>query len=373
MVDEMMYKELVELLRTDAASGKETAIADMLKKKLLALNFTVSQDEAGKTFGGQCGNVLGVREGELAGSLLLCSHMDRVPNGLGINPVEKEGVLYSDGTTILAADDIAGVAVILAGLRKILATGCPLPRLEVLFTVGEESGLQGAKAMDMSKLQSKIAYIFDSPGPVGRFVNAAPGHYNYRVHIKGRPAHAGNEPEKGINAAKTMCDILSALPQGRLDEVSTANFPIVRTNATARNVVCDGAYFEGESRSRDEKKLLAYADKFVEICERIAAEHGAEIDIEREKEHLPFFVAETEPILQMAKEACAKLHLDCVINAGGGGMDANIFVQKGIRCVGVAVGYTKNHTSNEQLVLADFFKAGDLAAELIKIFSTQGN
>ena len=145
MKNERMYQELIELLTTDSAAGKENAIADKLTAKMEALGFTVTRDNAGETFGGECGNVIAVREGELKGSLFLSSHMDRVPNGLGIKPVEKDGVLYSDGTTILAADDISGVCAILEGLRQVLAAGTPLPRIEVVFSVGEETGLFGAK------------------------------------------------------------------------------------------------------------------------------------------------------------------------------------------------------------------------------------
>ena len=369
MTDMAMYEELLEIITTDSVSGKENKLADLVADKLKQLGFAVTRDEAGKTFGGECGNVLGVLEGTLPGALLLCSHMDRVPNGLGIKPVEKAGILYSDGTTILAADDVSGICAILAGIRKVMAEQIALPRLEVLFTVGEETGLNGAKAMDMSKLKAKLGYIFDSPGPIGRFVNAAPGRYGLRVDIAGKAAHAGNEPEKGIDAAKTMCDMLAGLRQGRLDAISTANFPIVHTGTTAANVVCDNAWFEGETRSRDKQKLMAYLAYFEEHCTKVATEHGASIKITKEEGMKPFVVPVESQVLQIAQAACTKLGLAYRIEVGGGGMDANIFNGKGLATVGVATGYTKNHTKQEQLVLADFYKAGELAAELIKIYA----
>lgn len=156
-------------------------------KKLKALGFTVTQDRAGETFGGECGNVYGVREGELDGSLLLSSHMDRVPNGLGIRPVEKDGILYSDGTTILAADDISGVCAILEGVRRVLDSGRPLPRLEIYFSVGEELTLCGAVCTDVSIFKSRMGYIFDSPGRVGRFVNAAPAAISWGLKLPALP------------------------------------------------------------------------------------------------------------------------------------------------------------------------------------------
>lgn len=369
MKNEKMYQELVELLTTDSASGKETAIAALLREKLNALGFTVTTDNAGETFGGECGNVLGVREGELEGSLLLCSHMDRVPNGLGIKPVEKDGLLTSDGTTILAADDISGVCAILDGLRRVLSAGEPLPRLEVYFTVGEEAGLYGAKATDVSIFKSRIGYIFDSPGGVGRFVNGAPGRYQLGAEITGLAAHAGNEPEKGIDAAKTMCDLLSTLKQGRLDELTTANFPILFTGTKVPNVVCDFASFSGEARSRDLKRLTDYAAYFEDHCRQVAEKAGAGIKVIREKAFLPFLIPETDQVLTVAKAACEKLGLPCRVEVGGGGMDANIFNAQGMATIGVATGYTKNHTKAEQLVLADFYKSGELAAAIIETFA----
>ena len=92
MRNERMYAELVELLKTDSASGRESAVAELLKKKLAELGLAVFQDNAGETFGGECGNVIGVWEGSLDGALMLSAHMDRVPNGLGVQPVERDGV-----------------------------------------------------------------------------------------------------------------------------------------------------------------------------------------------------------------------------------------------------------------------------------------
>lgn len=364
-----MYAELIELIQTDSPSGEENAMFDVLKGKLETLGFSISTDHAGDSFGGKCGNLFAVREGELPGSLMLCSHMDRMPNGRGIKPVEKNGILYSDGTTILAADDVSGLTVILAGVREILASGRPLPRLEVLFTVGEEAGLHGARGMDFSKLQSRIGYIFDSPGPVGRFVTAAPGRYALKAEVTGLSAHAGNEPEKGIDAAKVVCQILATLETGRLDPITTSNFPILSTNTKATNAVCDFASFSGEARSRDIQRLNDYVAYFKDHCASVAAAAGATVKTEASGSFLPFVVPEDAQVCRIAAEACAALNLSPRFEPGGGAMDANIFNAVGITCIGVATGYTKNHTVAEQLVLDDFFRAGDLCVKLIGTYA----
>nr|WP_326189770.1 M20/M25/M40 family metallo-hydrolase [uncultured Oscillibacter sp.] len=366
-----MYQELLELISTDSATGKETQIAEKLIAKLKAMGLTVTTDKAGDTFGGECGNVIAVLEGTLDGSLLLSSHMDRVPNGYGIKPQERDGVLYSDGSTILAADDISGVCAILDGLRRVLRSGKPLPRLEVVFSVGEETGLYGAKALDMSQIHSRIGYIFDSPGGIGRFVNGAPGMFQMNVEITGRPAHAGNEPEKGIDAAHTMCEMIATLKKGRLDPMTTANFPILSTGSKSRNVVCDFASFKGEARSRDLQKLMDYVTYFEQHCHEVAARYGAGITIEKFQNFLPFLIPEEDEVLVCAKEASEAMGLNYRVEVGGGGMDANIYNAQGMATIGVATGYTKNHTKDEQLVLEDFLRSGELCAKLIEAYAAR--
>lgn len=114
--------------------------------------------------------------------------MDRVPGGIGIKPVEEDGILRSSGDTILAADDLSGVAAILEGVRQAIESGKALPKLEILFTVGEEAGLYGAKAFDVSLLTSKTMYVLDSPGRIGRIVNGAPGRALLEAQVFGKAA-----------------------------------------------------------------------------------------------------------------------------------------------------------------------------------------
>jgi tripeptide aminopeptidase len=101
----------------------------------------------------------------------------------------------------------------------------------------------------------------------------------------------------------------------------------------------------------------------------VAAQHGAGIKIEKIQNFLPFLIPEDDQVLVTAKAACEKLGLDCRVEVGGGGMDANIYNAKGLRTVGVATGYTKNHTKEENLVLEDFFRSGELARLLIETFA----
>lgn len=362
---EKIIEEFMELVQIDSASGREKKIADTLKKKLENLGFSVTEDRAGSSFGGDTGNLTAIMEGTRSGSIMFCSHMDRVPKGDHIHPQERNNCLVSDGTTILAADDVSGLCAILDGVRRVLASGNPHPRIEIAFTVGEESGLWGGKYLDLSPFKSRICYVIDCPGPLGRIVNAAPGQAHLQVEVTGRAAHAGNEPEKGIDAAHILCQMIGTLKEGRLDKETVANFPVLHTGSEATNIVCDKAWAKGESRSHSMEKLARYVDYFKHHCEKTAEGTGASVRTESKMMYDPFYIEETDPAVRIAVKALGKMGIQPLIEHGGGGMDANIFNAKGLTAIGVATGYTKNHTTMETLDKRSFIRSGELIGKLI--------
>lgn len=102
-------------------------MVDALKGKLEALGCTVREDDTASKVDGTAGNLIAVLEGQTEGSVLLAAHVDRVQNGFGIKPQVRDGKIVSDGTTVLAADDLSGVAAILDGLRRVQASGARAP------------------------------------------------------------------------------------------------------------------------------------------------------------------------------------------------------------------------------------------------------
>ena len=92
---------------------------------------------------------------------------------------------------------------------------------------------------------------------------------------------------------------------------------------------------------------------------------AARVEFKRENTFLPFFIPEDSEMIQIVTESLKKMGIEPQINGGGGGMDGNIFNQKGITCVGIATGYFKNHSTEEYLHLDDFYHAGELVARII--------
>ena len=135
---ERMLAEFKEIVALPCHSLQERPVFELLKGKLEALGFTVEEDDAGEKLGGNCGNMwafLPASAGvEGAVRVLLSAHMDGVEPCGGTTVIQKDGVLYSDGTTILGGDDKSGVEGILEGIRLLLEEGAPHGDIQILFT-----------------------------------------------------------------------------------------------------------------------------------------------------------------------------------------------------------------------------------------------
>ena len=369
MEQEAIVQEFLELIRINVQSLNERPIADLLKNKLASLGCEVTEDGAGELLGGNTGNLVARLNGnENYPAILLSAHMDRVPQGSNIQPVLSAGKITSDGSTILAADDVAGLVAILDGVRRVRQEKIDHCPIEIVFSVCEEQGVAGAKHLDFGSLRAKIAYVFDSSGPFGRIVQSAPAKCRILLKIHGKPAHAGNEPEKGLNAIKIAGFFLAQVREGRLSECSTANFGKIQ-GGTATNVVCDQVEIIGEARSRNQEELDQYLAYLSELVSTIAGQYRTRIDLEIERHYDAFCVEETEPVAVLLKKAFQALGTACYFSQGGGGMDANRFSSAGIRSLGVATGYSKNHTMEEEIVISDLVRSGELVKQIILLAS----
>lgn len=138
--------------------------------------------------------------------------MDTVVPGNGVKPVVENGYVKTDGTTILGADDKAGLAAMFEAIKVLKEENIEHGTIEFIITVGEESGLIGAKALDRSMITASYGYALDSDGKVGNIIVAAPTQAKVRAAIFGKTAHAGVEPEKGISAITIASKAISKMP-----------------------------------------------------------------------------------------------------------------------------------------------------------------
>ena len=363
---EKILSDFLEMVTVDAISFDERKVADICLKKLEALGCVdIYEDKAGEKIGGNAGNIFARYPGTLPGSIMFSAHMDRMPKGFGIEPVIENGVVSTKGDTILAADDLGGIAAIFDGIRKLKESGQPHPTVEILLTICEEKGLLGSLHFDYSDVKSEIAYALDSPGHIGRIILAAPHSAKLQVEVFGKAAHAGSEPEKGKSAAVGAAKILATLHEGRLDHESTSNFPIFQSGHGATNAVCDYAIIKGEARSLDKQKLMEYITYFEKHCQETAEAFGVTAKTEWSLGSPGFKNDKDSASVRLAIEAFAQMGVTPQPEAGGGGMDANRYNYNGLQAVGLATGYFDNHTVNEHVFLDSFLRTGEMVMRIV--------
>ena len=153
---ERMLAEFKEVVAVPCHTLQERPVFELLRVKLEALGFTVEEDDAGEKLGGNCGNLWAFLPGNKEGatSVLFSAHMDGVEPCGGTTVVQKDGYLYSDGTTILGGDDKSGVVGIIEGVRMIVEENAEHGDIQILFTIAEEGGVNGSRCMDRSKLKA---------------------------------------------------------------------------------------------------------------------------------------------------------------------------------------------------------------------------
>jgi tripeptide aminopeptidase len=354
--DERLLNTFVALVRIDSPSGQEADIRDELVRRLKALDLEVWVDGIG--------NILGRLEGE-GEPLLLSAHLDTVP-GVGIQPVVNDGLVCSDGTTILGADDKSGLAVILEVLETLRTNGAS-PAVEVALSVGEEVGLIGAKGMDLDWFRARQALVLDMGGPINEVVGSAPVSDKFDAIVYGRAAHAGAHPEDGINAIAVAARGIAHMPLGRIDDETTANIGVIQ-GGEAVNVVPDRVTMRGEARSHDVAKLDAQiASMRQALQDEVEAHPGARLEVHVKRSYQAYRLAEDAPVIQRVAAALEAMGQGALIlKASGGGSDANVFNARGIPALPVSTGMSGVHTNQECIAVADMVRCAELVLHALQ-------
>lgn len=361
----------LELVQIDSESGNERQMIDTLTKDLIALGALVEEDNSMGHTKSNAGNLYAYVPGEITKEpILLCAHVDTVTPGKNIQPRIVGDNIESDGTTILGGDDKSGVAEILIAIKRIKEKGIPHAPIEVLFTVSEEIGLLGAKYYDKSKLKSRFGFAFDSHR-VEDIVVGAPSQNSFEVIFKGVEAHAGVEPEKGLNAIRLAAEAIAAMPMGRIDFETTCSVGIIQ-GGEATNIVPNKVIIRGEARSHNQEKLAGIcADIESAIFKAIQpyAEKGGKAEINFVNEYQAFHISETAEVVSLAKDTLRKMGVPATIRIGGGGSDANIFNEAGFPMILIGTGMDKVHTVHESIEIAQLKLGADFIEKLILEYS----
>ncbi|WP_027417340.1 M20/M25/M40 family metallo-hydrolase [Aneurinibacillus terranovensis] len=365
MVDqERIVNEFMELVMVDSETTHERMICNVLKEKFAALGLEVIEDDAADKTSHEAGNLIVTLKGTVdCPTIYFTSHMDTVVPGKGIKPSIKEGYIVSDGTTILGSDDKAGIAAMFEAIRILQEKKIPHGTIRFVITVGEESGLQGAKVLNPIHVQAKYGYALDSNGKVGDIIVAAPTQAKVKAIINGKSAHAGVNPEAGISAIQVASQAISRMPLGRIDKETTANIGSFQ-GVGPTNIVCDRVEILAEARSLVHDKIIAQTEKMKQAFEKTAAEFGTTAEVHIDIMYPGFKFSAEDLVVQKAMAAVKAVGREPRVLSSGGGSDANVISGHGIPTVNLAIGYEDIHTTNEKIPVEELVKTAELVVAL---------
>ena len=347
--------------------GSEHACAEAVARDLASMGIDVEEDGTAQEAGAECGNLLARIAGRSERSILLCAHLDTVPEDGAIEPVVIDGGWESAGDTILGADNKAAVAVLLEVARRCAIEGSPVG-VELLFTVCEENALAGAKAFDVASLHSEWGYVFDHASPIGEIIVETPTYYRFDADFRGTAAHAGIRPEAGSSAIEAAARAITAMRLGRIDEQTTANIGSIEGGQRGgTNIVAERCRIVGETRSLDPLKAEAMLAELISHIHDAANTPACTCDVDIATTRLfdGYRHPSSAPSVLAAETALRACGYEPTRRSTGGGSDANAFLTAGLLCTNLANGTERNHQPDERVSVAALDGMLDVAFALL--------
>ncbi len=364
--------KFIEFAEIDGVSYQERKIADYLIDSWRSLGVNLREDDAAAKIGGDTGNLYGYIKGsgqkQNDKPLLFCAHMDTVSPGVNKRIMcHDDGRITSDGATVLGADDRAALFSIYQAYKEIKDEGILHPPIELLFTPAEETYTQGASNFDLKKIKSKVAFTPDCSGDYGVYSSQEPTLIYFEIIITGKAAHAGFEPENGINSIAISAQAISKIKQGWIDDHTTLNIGTI-SGGTVSNAVSAQTLIKGEIRSSAHGDALKTFDEMEFIFKQETDKAGARLEIKQDIRLKAYQIngSDLQGALAIYKRALHMQGIEPIPKKSFGGSDNNVFVRNGIDGLCIYNPMHEIHTVNEFTTVDELIDSIDLIKNIMK-------
>lgn len=348
----------------------------------------------------RCGNAIGTlpaTEGVRAGTLALIAHVDTSPDASGENVRAREvlytgedielghGVVLSekqfpamkdvrgkvllvtDGSTLLGADDKAGVAEIMTALEKLIASGAPHGELRIVFTTDEEVG-RGTEGLDVKELACDWGYTVDG-GKLGVYeyenFNAAAA----LVRIHGVGIHPGSAKDIMKNAAAIATKFHALLPAEQVPEKTEGYEGFIHLTDISGDVVEAELHYIIRDHDRtlfEEKKALVRAA--ADEIKRVYGAGTAEAEITDTYYNMREKIEPHRHLLDRAEAAYRACGVPARAEAIRGGTDGAVLTWMGLPCPNLSTGGYNYHGVHEFIPVDSLEIMPDVLLKIIGSF-----
>ncbi len=277
-----------------------------------------------------------------------------------------EELIVTDGTTLLGADDKAGIAIIVSAVEHLLTN----PQIEhgdikIAFTPDEEIG-RGANKFNVPYFDADFAYTFDG-GPVGELEYENFNGASATITIKGKNVHPGSAKDIMINSMLIAMELHSMLPVNMRPEYTEGYEGFFLLNSIDGNVEKTEMHYIIRDHSMDkfsEKKALILA--IVEFLNKKYGENTVEMHLKDSYYNMREKIEPHMYIIDLAKKSMEDLNIIPKIAPIRGGTDGATLSYMGLPCPNIFTGGYNFHGRNELIPTSSLLKGRDLMLKIIE-------
>jgi tripeptide aminopeptidase len=333
----------------------------------------------------------------------LIAHVDTTPDvlGAGVKPLVHEGweggpivlpgderqvldpeklpelaervghdIVTSDGTTLLGADDKAGIAEIMAAVAYLVRhPERPRSPIRVAFTVDEEVG-RGAEDFDLDAFGADVAYTLDGSG-VGELEVETFSAKSIRVTISGRAVHPGSAKGKLVNAVKLAARLVSSLPADRLSPETTEG----REGYVHPHRISGGAeeaIVDLIARDHDDALLEQHVQLLRDLANGLTEVEPralVEIEVLDSYRNMRPYIEENPRVVDAALEAIRRAGVEPTLAITRGGTDGAVLSSQGLPTPNLFTGGQEYHSVREWASVQDMAAAAATIVELAGVWA----
>lgn len=363
------------------STSKQLVFADYLVSQLAEIGITDAMRDANGYVYGHIPATAGC-EGEPAIGLI--SHMDTSPDVSGENVKPRiitfngsnadmidgkyigKDIIVSDGTTLLGADDKAGIAEIIAACERIISNGgLRHGPVSICFTPDEEIGC-GSDNFDFERFAADFAYTVDG-GEIGNIDNENFNAAAVTVRVEGVNTHPGSAKNKMKNALLYLNEYIAMLPP----EQTPANTEGKEGFYHITHMSGDVSSAEAHFLIRDfDKEGFELRKRFVcQAGELLNQKYGGgtvSVDVEDSYYNMNDIISEHPEILERAESAFKRVGVETELSSIRGGTDGARLSFEGLPCPNLSTGGMNFHSIYEAIPVEALEKMTDALVEIVR-------
>jgi tripeptide aminopeptidase len=279
-------------------------------------------------------------------------------------------LITTDGTSLLGADDKAGIAEIMCAMEYLLAhPEIKHGTIKVAFTPDEEIGL-GIRAIDVEHLGADFAYTLDG-GPVGEMEYENFNASRAYITVTGKSVHPGEAKDVMINSQRVFFEFDAMLPEDQRPEHTEKRegffhlwkMPLADVEETQAVYLL---------RDHDAEKFEVKKQRILDTAEFLNKKYGAEtvkVDIREQYRNMREVVEPVIHIVDTAKQAMRELDITPLEQPIRGGTDGAQLSYMGLPTPNLFAGGHNFHGPYEYVVLESMQKAVDVVVRIIELYA----